>query len=227
MKLVNVRFNTREFNRVMKNAIRYSDGFVDGIEIDKRQFMMELGEFVSQILHKYVDAQAKANPQRLHHVYEWGKVGSPSSRLFFVEPIAGPQVIRFDVFFLASDSTSKTATEPFIYKAETMEKGMSITVVPKFSDYLVFDIDNHTVFTKNEITINNPGGPAVKGSFKETIDEFFSQYLTNVVLQPFLKDLATAEEYAKYFRQGANGGGYNIGIRSGKLYLSSAGMRLA
>lgn len=226
MKLVGVRINTREFNRVMKNAIKYSNGFVDGVEVDKIKFMTELGQFVEEALNKYIDAQARANPDALHHVYEWGQVGSPAGRLFEIESIPGPTLIRFSGRFLASDSISDTATEPFIYKAETMENGIGITIAPRMSDYLVFEVDGKTVFTMNEVYVAHPGGDAVAGSFGRAVETFFSQYFTNVLLQPFLKDLATAEEYAQYFPKGAKGGGYSVGLQAGKIYLSSAGMKI-
>lgn len=210
----------------MKNVVKYSNGFADGIEADKMRFMTELAYFVAKTLEKYIDSQAKANPDSLHHVYEWGQVGKKGARLFEIEPIPGREVIRFSIRYLASESTSDTATEPFIYKAETMEKGMTIVIAPKFSDYLVFEVGGRTVFTKNEVTVVNPGGPGVAGSFERTVETFFSQYFTNTMLQPFLKDLATPEEYAKFFRQGASGGGYSIGIKAGKIYLSSAGMKM-
>lgn len=224
MKLLNVSFNTRQLNKILNNVVRYSDGFIDGIEIDKLKFMTELGEYTVKIFNQFVDSQARVSPQSLHHVYEWGQVGSPGGRLFEIEPIPGPEVIRFSGRFLASDSISDTATESFIYKAETMESGISITVAPKFADYLKFDINGETVFTMNEVTIAHPGGPSVAGSFGRVTDKFFNQYFGKMHLQALLRELATAEEYAQYFPEGARGG-YSVGIRAGKIYLSSAGVK--
>jgi hypothetical protein len=226
MKLFNVKINAKELSRMVNNTVKYGNGFVKGIEIEKIFFMTELGEYTVQAFYKYIDSQARANPDALHHVYEWGQVGSPAGRLFEIESIPGPEVIRFSGRFLSSESVSDTATEPFIYKAETMEKGISITVAPRLSDYLRFEVNDQIVFTKNSVTIEHPGGPAVEGSFGRTVDTFFTVYFTNSLLQPFLRELATAEEFAQYFPEGAKGGGYSIGIKAGKLYLGSAGMRV-
>lgn len=223
--MFHVKFDTKQLKRVFDDTAKYSKGFVDGVELNKIKFMIELGQFVEEALNKYIDLQARINPDSLHHVYEWGQAGSPGARLFEIESIPGPNVIRFSGRFLASSSISDNATEPFVYKAETMENGIGITITPKFSDYLAFEIGGRTVFTMDSIYVAHPGGDAVAGSFGKAVDVFFSQYLTNTLLQPFLRDLATAEEYVRYFPQGAKGGGYGVGIKAGRLYLSSAGVR--
>jgi hypothetical protein len=226
MNLLNVRFNTRDLSKIVNNTVKYGKGFTKGIEIEKIFFMTELGKYTVEALNKYIDTQAKANPSAMHHVYEWGAIGSPEARLFEIESIPGPDVIRFSGRFLASHSTSDTATEPFIYKAETMENGISITVAPRLKDFLRFEVNDQVVFTRNSVTIEHPGGPAVEGSFGRAVDTFFTAYFTNSLLQPFLRELATAEEFAQYFPQGAKGGGFSIGVKAGKLYLSSAGVNI-
>jgi len=225
MKLLNVQFNAKQLVNMVNNTAQYGKGFTKGIELEKIFFMTELGKYTLETLNNYIDSQAKQNPGALHHVYEWGQIGSPAGRLFEIESIPGPNAIKFSGRFLASNSTSDTASEPFIYKAETMEEGISITVVPRNVTHLRFEVNDEIVFTKNAVTITHPGGPAVEGSFGKTTYTFFNSYFTNVVLQPFLKDLATAEEFAQYFPQGARGGGYSLGIKAGRLYLSSAGVK--
>jgi hypothetical protein len=226
MKLLNVRFNAKQLTKMINDTAQYGKGFTKGIEIEKIFFMTELGKFTEKAFNEYIDSQAKANPGALHHVYEWGQIGNPGGRLFEIESIPGPQVIKFSGRFLASDSTSDTATEPFIYKAETMERGISITVTPRLSNYLKFDVENETVFTPNSVVIDEPGGPGVAGSFKRAADTFFLSYFNGVLLQTFLRELATAEEFVQYFPQGAKGGGFSVGIKAGRLYLSSAGMKM-
>ena len=222
-----------DLRRVLKNTTRYSRGFIDGIELEIEPFMAELGKFAAESFNKYVDSQAKANPDKLHHVYEWDKTGSSGARLFKIKSIPRKTIIRFTGNFLPSQSVSKQSqrvsrSEPFVNKAEVMENGISIVVTPKNVDHLKFFHDGleETVFTMNSIIVEHPGGDGVAGAFGETIDRFFSQYFTNKLLQPFLKELATANEFTKFFPQGARGGGYSVGIKGGKLYLSSAGMKL-
>jgi hypothetical protein len=226
MKMLNVRFNIRELTRMTNNAVKYGKGFNDGIEMEKIFFMTELGKYAAESLNKYVDAKARGNPNALHHVYEWGQVGNPAGRLFEIEPIPGPNVIRFSGRFLASESVSDTATTPFIYKAETMENGITIVVAPHFAEYLKFEVNDTLVFTKNAITIEHPGGDAVAGSFGRVVDSFFTTYFTNSLLQPFLKNLAIAHGFKQNFPQGVRSGGYSIGVKAGRIYLRSAGANI-
>jgi hypothetical protein len=223
--VIRVKMDTIELSNVLKNTVKYSQGFLKGVELDRIRFMVELAQYIKETLDLYIDAQARGNPSALHHVYEWGQVGSQSGRLFEIDAIPSLEIIRFSGKFLPSSSISDTATEPFVDKANIMENAISITISPRFSDYLVFEDGGQTIFTMNEITIAHPGGDGVAGSFGRTVESFFGNYLTNAIMQPFLRDLATAEEYVQYFPQGAKGGGFSVGVKAGKLYLSSAGMR--
>jgi hypothetical protein len=223
MKLLYARFDSRELNKIVKNTIRYSQGFADGIDSEKILFMNKLAEFVVDALYKYIDAQARGNPEALHHVYEWGGVGSPGARLYKLNSKATSTVIHIGGNFLPSSTVSDTATEPFVDKANIMENKIAITVAPNSSNYLVFDVPGRTVFTTNEVYIANPGGDAVAGSFGRTVETFFGSYFVNALLEPFLNDLATAEEYPRYFPEGTRAG-YSVGVKAGKEYLSGPGV---
>ena len=231
--MISARMNASDLQKVLKNTTKYSHGFIDGIELEREPFMAELGKFAAESFNKYVDSQARANPETLHHVYEWDRTGSSKARLFKIKSIPRKTIIRFTGDFLPSKSTSKKArrvsrTEPFVNKAEIMENGISIEVSPKNVDLLKFYHDGleETVFTVNSIIVEHPGGDGVAGAFGETVDRFFSEYFTNKLLQPFFKELAVANEFTRFFPQGARGGGYSVGVKGGKLYLSSAGMKL-
>jgi hypothetical protein len=223
MKLLYAKFDSRELTRIVKNTIRYSQGFADGIDSEKILFMNKLGEFVVDALYKYIDAQARGNPEALHHVYEWGGAGSPGARLYKLNSKATSTVIHIGGNFLPSSTVSDTATEPFVDKANIMENKIAITVAPNSSNYLVFDVPGRTVFTTNEVYIANPGGDAVAGSFGRTVETFFESYFVNALLEPFLNDLATAEEYPRYFPEGTRAG-YSVGVKAGKEYLRGPGV---
>lgn len=231
--MISARMDAKHLNRVIRNTIRYSDGFLDGIEVERIPFMTELGEFAAETFKKYIDLEATANPDSLHHVYEWGAVGSPDARLFRINSIPRKTIIRLTGDFLPSKSISQSAervskSEPFTNKAEVMENSIQIVIQPKDVNYLKFFYDgiDETVFHSGPIYIAHPGGDAVAGSFGRATEKFFSQYFTRRILEPFLKDLEVPDEYTKFFPQGANGGGYSTGNKSGRLYLSSAGMKL-
>lgn len=219
------RIDSTEVNRVLKNASKYSFGFLDGVEMEQIIFMNRLAEFVVDALGKYIDAQARGNPDALHHVYEWGATGSEGGRLFSLNAKASKTVIHIGGSFLPSSSVSDTATEPFVNKANIMENGIAITITPNNSNVLVFESGGQTVFTANSVYVANPGGDAVAGSFGRTVDMFFSTFFTNALLAPFLADLATADEFPRFFPQGTRGG-YPVGIKAGKAYLNSSRLRV-
>lgn len=224
--MINVKFKTKEFTKVLDNSVKYSDGFIQGVKLAKIQFNTELGIFIQQALYKYIDAKARANPESLHHVYEWGRAGSSNARLFQINVIPTQTMIRFSGNFLPSSSTSPTSNTPFENKAEIMENGIEITIEPKNAEFLVFDVNNTTIFTKKQITVTNPGGPQVAGSFERAVNEFFNNYLTTGLLQAsgIFKKLENPIEFLRFFSEGAKGGGTKSGIKAGKKYLTTGGV---
>lgn len=223
MKLFRVKINNKDLNKKLNNVVKYSNGFVDGVEINKIILMNRLGEYVVDALGRYIDAQARGNPDALHHVYEWGATGSKGGRLFKMNASATKNIIMINGSFLPSSSVSDTATEPFVNKANIMENGIGITIEPTNSDVLAFQADGQTVFTMNSVYVANPGGDAVAGSFGRVVEEFFNTYFTRMLLKPFLDELSTAEEFVQYFAQGARSG-YPVGVKAGQRYLDSAGV---
>lgn len=216
--MLHVRVDSREINKILGNTVKYSYGFVEGVKEKQIVFNQQLADYTVEVLNKYIDSQARANPDALHHVYEWGMVGSESGRLFTITPRVSLQVIHFEGKFLKSSSVTDSGYT-FYNKAEIMENGISVVVEPTNSPVLVFEEDGETVFTTNSVYIAHPGGDAVAGSFGRVIEEFFGSYFTSAFMQPLLRDLATADEYAKMFPRGATSGGRSAGIVAGSKYL--------
>ena len=63
-----------------------------------------------------------------------------------------------------------------------MEKGIPVTITPK-KRVLAFNVGGETVFTPNSVTVNNPGGNEVQGSFENTVDEFIRFYFKQSFLR--------------------------------------------
>lgn len=213
-----VRIDSKEVNRILGNAVNFSYGFLDGIELEQIVFNQMLGEYTVDALYKYIDAQARMNPNALHHVYEWNATGDSGSRLFEISSKASKRVIHFSGKFLPS-KTSVNGDDVFVNKAEVMENGIGVTIEPRESDVLAFEDEGEMVFTTKAIYVAHPGGDAVAGSFGEVVNEFFSSYFTNAFLTPLLNDLMTADEFTRLFPQGAKGGGRKTGIMAGRQYL--------
>ena len=198
---------------------------MDGIEINQILFNERLAEFTVEALNKYIDSRARVNPEALHHVYEWNQSGKESARLFQITPKVSKRVLTFTGKFLPSRTASNESAEPFVDKANIMENAISITIEPKNSDVLAFTVDGETVFSTTAIHIANPGGDEVAGSFGRTVEQFFSDYFTNALLKPFLKQLQTPSEYYKSFSVGAKVGN-SVGIKAGRDYINSARMTI-
>jgi hypothetical protein len=159
---------------------------------------------LSESFGDYADAQAYMSPESLHHVYEWNRTGNSDARLFKGKVSNG--VLSFS--FLPSKSISDTSKEPFTNKAYVMERGAPIVISPKNSNVLVFEVDGEVVFTPNSVTVDNPGGAEVAGSFERIyrgwirsnlpmlslIDAGFFKSLTRAQLMAVTK---TINPYAK------------------------------
>jgi hypothetical protein len=217
-----VRFDSKELNKTLGNTVSYSYGFLEGTEIDQIFFNKVLGEYTEEELGFYIDAQARINPESLHHVYEWGMIGSKEGRLFEINSRASKRVIHIEGKFLPSTSIAENSSEPFSDKANIMENSISIVVEPRNSDYLVFEDEGEIVFTTNSVYIANPGGDAVAGSFGRVVDDFFDNYFTNALLKPVIAKLANPFEFSEHFVSGSKRGKLE-GIKAAQKYLKRAG----
>jgi hypothetical protein len=175
--------NTKQFELQMNNIVKYSMGFLDGVERGKTIFLKNLGAGTIQALAAYVDVSAKGNPRALHHIYEWYQTGSPSARLFDLDYTVSNLGLSITSTFKQSRTIKEDSNEPFYNKASIMERGIPITITPKRSSVLVFEEGGNTIFTKNPVTVRNPGGDEVQGSFEKTVDEFILRYFKQSFLR--------------------------------------------
>lgn len=222
--MINIKMDTKQLNKILNNTVSYSFGFLEGSEINQIQFNIELGQFIKETLYKYIDSKARMSPEKLHHVYEWGQVGSSSGRLFDFNVKSSKRIIRFTGKFLDSKSISEGSNEPFLDKATVMENKISITIEPKNSSVLVFEDEGQTIFTSKTIEVSDPGGAEVAGSFSSVVDSFFNNYLTAGILKGsgIFDSLKTPREYTDNFVKGTKDG-RGSGIRAGRKYMSLPG----
>lgn len=223
--MLHVRMDSKELNAKLNNAVSYSYGFLDGVEVEQIEFNKRLGEYTVEALGLYIDSKARLNPSSLHHVYEWGQTGSKSARLFILKSKASKRVIHIEGEFLPSKSISETSTEPFVDKANIMENSIDIVIEPRNSDVLAFEDDGEMVFTTQSIYIDNPGGDEVSGSFGMTVEEFFNGYFDNALLKPFVQRLSNPKEFYDYFPSGVKGG-RGVGVKSARKYMRTTGVEL-
>jgi len=178
-----VTMNAKSFEMQMNNIVNYSFGFLEGVQKGKKIFLDKLGKGVIQALAMYVDAEARSNPQALHHVYEWNQVGSPTSRLFDLNYTVSNLGLSINSTFRQSRTMSENMTVPFYNKAKIMENGIAVTISPSRSKALKFNGPTGEVFTKKPIKVESPGGDAVYGSFESSVDIFISRYFKQSFLR--------------------------------------------
>jgi len=215
--------NSKQFESQINNIIQYSMGFLDGVENGKRVFLKNLGAGTIQAMAAYVDVSAKGNPNALHHVYEWYQTGSPSARLFDIDYTVSNLGLTFNSKFKQSRTLKEDSNVPFYNKASIMENGVPVTITPKKSSVLVFEQGGETIFTKNPVTVRNPGGDYVAGSFERTIDEFILKYFK----QSFLRASGIYDYikkpvlYKKNFKAGSKMG-KSKGVDTGFRWIANA-----
>ena len=218
-----VSVNTKTLEKQLLNITKYSLGFIDGVNKGKSKFLDNLGATVINVLKDYVDVSARSNPKALHHIYEWYQVGSPNARLYDFEYTVSNVGLSFKSNFKQSKSLSENASVPFYNKARIMEEGVPVTISPKKSNVLAFDVDGETVFTSKEVTLNNPGGNEVSGSFEKIVDEFFSVYFKQSFLRAsgLYSYIKKPVLYKKNFAAGARVG-KSLGVSTGFKWIANA-----
>jgi hypothetical protein len=218
-----IRVDGKQFKKEMNNIMDYSIGFLEGVKGGKTAFLNNLGHETIQTLKEFVDMNARIDPAMLQHVYEWYQVGSPNARLFDIEYTVSNQGLSIYSTLSQSSSVKNGSTTPFYDKARIMEKGIPVTIRPKKSKVLVFEENGETVFTKNPVTVNNPGGQEAEGGFEEVLDIFLNQYFK----QSFLKSSGLSDyiKNPKAFKTNLKAGskyGKGFGYSTGYKWIANA-----
>jgi len=180
---VRVSIQTNNFEKELLNIANYSLGFLEGAQKGKKVFLDNLGRGVIFALGQYVDVEARANKEALHHVYEWYQTGSPQARLFDITYTVSNLGLSLNSTFKQSRTLQQDATTPFYNKAKIMENGIPVVIRPKKNSVLRFYEGGETVFTSKPVTVRNPGGNQVEGSFERIFDEFMTRYFTQAFLR--------------------------------------------
>jgi len=153
-------------------------------EIAKAAFTLTGQRFV-----RAVDVYSISNPKKMHHVYEWQRIGKPSARLFVLERASTLDgILDINVKFLQSripvpvpqelltpGTSGKSVTSRSIFKdkASTMESGKPVTFTAR--KIITFLGNNGQVFLQpgTRVNILNPGGVQVKNSFQNFMTTWY------------------------------------------------------
>ncbi len=222
--MLKLNFNSRQFQKEMNNIMNYSFGFLEGVQRGKKALYAALGPQISEYASQFIDANAKMSPELLHHIYEWNQVGSPQARLFDIDYTISNIGLTFKSSFKQSTSIKNGSTVPFYNKAQIMESGVAVTIKPKKSNVLAFEIDGQQIFTPNPVKVESPGGQT-QGQFENTINNFFGVYFR----QSFLRASGLQEKlsYPKVYSKNLNAAkrsGRSLGIKTGFQWVANAGV---
>lgn len=223
--MMKLAIDTRQFKKDLNNIVNYSFGYVDGVHAGKAEFFRNLGLNMSEMLEKYIDSNARVNPQALNHIYEWYQVGSPNARLYDIKYTVSNLGLSFITNFKQSSSIKDGSRVPFYDKARIMEEGIPVVITPRNSEVLVFEKDGETVFTKNSVNVDNPGGNATTGAFEKVIDSFFTKYFTQAFLRSsgISSYLENPVLYKKNLTSGKKSG-RSKGVDVGYRWIANAGI---
>jgi hypothetical protein len=218
-----VRIDTKAFEKQLTNIANYSFGFLDGINRGKKEFLNNLGKGVIFALGQYIDSEARANSSSLHHVYEWYKTGSPTSRLFNLNYTVSNLGLSINSTFKQSSTMKEDMTVPFYNKAKIMENGIPVVIKPKGNGALKFKEGGQEIFVRKAVTVRNPGGEEVEGSFERVFDEFMRTYFTQAFLRSsgLLAYLNKPVAYKKNFLAGSKMG-KSKGVDTGYKWIINA-----
>jgi len=174
-------------------AIYYQASVVSKVTTNKQfqsKFQSILFNQIEKDFGNYIDSQARMNPKTLHHVYEWKKVGVPSSRLFDLK-VANTSGLSFKIVSNFKPSKSMVPTSfgksrhVFTSKASVMEAGNPVVIRPRSAERLVFEIDGFVVRMPKgkSVTVKRPGGGKATGRFKIAYAQFFTGNLVNLSIK--------------------------------------------
>jgi hypothetical protein len=220
---VRVSIQTNNFEKELLNIANYSMGFLEGAQKGKKVFLDNLGRGVIYALGQYVDVEARANKEALHHVYEWYQTGSPQARLFDIKYTVSNLGLSLNSTFRQSRTLQQDASTPFYNKAKIMEDGIPVVITPKKNSVLRFYEGGETVFTSKPVTVRNPGGNQVEGSFERIFDEFMRRYFTQAFLRASgVSDyISNPTIYKKNLKAGAKQGRPK-GVATGYKWITNA-----
>jgi hypothetical protein len=221
--MITVKFNSRTFQKEMKNIVDYSVGFIDGVQLGKQEFFNRLGPLITEKASQFIDANARQDYKSLHHVYEWSQTGDASGRLFEIKFTVSNLGLSFFSNFSQSKSIQQGSRVPFYNKASIMESGKSVVIEPRFSEVLRFEVGGEVVYTRKPVVVDNPGGNT-EGQYQSVFDMFFRQYFS----QAFLRSSGLAQYFEnpqvyKKNLSSAKRGGRALGITTGSRWIANAG----
>lgn len=169
-------FNDGGFSAKILALTDYDMQVLTRVHTKKNKDLIEEGaaKLLLTYFENYVDARARANPYRLHHIYEFDLTGDKASRLFKRNITKSPAGVIMSFSFKPAKNPNREGYM-FASKAIVMEEGKPLTIKPRRSKYLMYRLrDGRFVKTSKPSFVEHPGGIEVKGAFAQEFKEFTS-----------------------------------------------------
>lgn len=147
---------------------------------------------MSEEFDAYMAAIAPGQPDRYHHVYDWGMLGMQSGQLWknVLRGRGSKRVVSFE--WLPSKRTVPIPDIPegpggkqlkeihvFVWKAPVMEYKFDVVIKPKRGEFLAIptgDPDQPLFFTRQWVHNSNPGGEATTGAFTSSFSDWWGGF---------------------------------------------------
>lgn len=199
------QFKGYQYSKMIKLSINQKD--IDILNKELELKVEAIGKMKSQ---EYLDIVARAafviigekflqatdrfsvtNPKRMHHIYEWGKVGRPNARLFVLNKVSlvnglltieskfkqSRVPVPIDPELLVPGNNGKIVSRKNIFreKADVMEKGDKVSF--QAQRILAFYGRDGLRFIQpgKQVVINNPGGKYTKGAFSSFMIAWYNK----------------------------------------------------
>jgi hypothetical protein len=162
---------------------KYDMTILSKVHSSENKMAIERGAvtLIANYFENFVDAKARANSERFHHIYEWDRSGDKNARLFKRNITSTPAGAVISFNFTKSKEPNRNGYI-FYNKASVMESGQTVIVRPKNKKFLVYTINDQTIITSKPSIISSPGGTQVKGAFTEEWQSF-STYKAKSILK--------------------------------------------
>ena len=155
------------------------------------------------------DNYSRANPKKMHHVYEWGKTGNKTARLFILERsiiINGTLLINANFLpskmpvpvnkeLLTPGKTGKVVTRRSVFsnKASVMEKGTPVSFTAKRVLAIMGNNGMAFIAPGTQINILHPGGIQTKNSFTSYMVEWYNKNAGHIMDSSGLYEMISDE----------------------------------
>lgn len=169
-------FNTGKFSEKVLALATYDGTIINSLYLNpenKEKINRGAAFVIKNYFINYMDMQARQNPKAYHHVYEFDRTGQKDSRLFKANVTSTIDGAVLSFTFSPAKIPNSQGYE-FSNKAEVMEKGDPLVILPKRGKYLKFKLEDGRFVTTTKSVVQSPGGTAVRGSFETTFRTFMN-----------------------------------------------------